>query len=127
LTSSTARTLPAPRPSRPRPVPKYFLKERASSKGWRGPPTSSTIRSSSASNIHRAPQAVAQKIEADRDNEDHGAGQGGNHGVQIDRGPQGVQHQPPFRLRRLGAEAEERQSGGEDHAHADQAGRVDEN
>ena len=46
--------------------------------------------------------------------------------IDVDRGAQRVQHQAPFRLRRLGAEAEKRQAGREDHADADQARRIDE-
>src|SRR6516225_11617568 len=75
--------------------------------------------------VHGAAQAVAQQIEADRHREDHGAGQRCDPWIDVDRGAQRVEHQAPFRLRRLGAEAEERLSGRENHRHRDQTGGVD--
>src|SRR3954466_3625309 len=70
LTSSTARTTP-PRPNRLPPTAKCLLSPLTASIGCRGPPTSGTGASTSASDIHRTPHAVAQQVEADRHGEDH--------------------------------------------------------
>src|ERR1043165_7560191 len=125
LTSSTARTTPA-LPMKPPRTGKCLLIARTSSSGCCGPPTSSAGASTSGPDIHRAPHSVAQEGEADRHDEDHRTGQGCDPRIDVDRGAQRVEHQAPFGLGRLGAEAEEGQSRGEDHAHADQAGRIDE-
>src|SRR5215212_9585316 len=105
FTSSTARTTPA-LPMKPPRTGKCLLSARTSRSGFCGPPTSATGAKTSASDIHRAPHSIAQEIEADRHHEDHRAGQGRDPRIGVDRGPQRVEHQAPFGLRRLGAEAE---------------------
>src|SRR4051794_11040933 len=125
LTSSTARTTPV-LPMNPPRTGKCLLIPRTSRSGCCGPPTSATGASVSGPDIHRTPHAVAQQIETDRDDEDHRAGQRRDPGIDVDRRTQRVQHEPPFGLRRLGAQTEERETGGEDHAHADETSRIDE-
>src|SRR5882757_2719849 len=116
-TSSTARTvLRAPKKS-PR-TGKCLVRPLTCNSGCAAPPTSSIFASSSTDglvwfiasvpDVHGAAHAVAEQIEADRHRKDHGAGQGRDPRIDIDRGAQRVEHQPPFRLRRFGAEAEER-------------------
>src|SRR6202008_651271 len=124
LTSSTARTTPA-LPRKPLRTGKCFESARTSRSGCCGPPTSFTGARTSASDIHCAPHAVAEEIEADRNDEDHRAGQRRDPRIDVDRGAHRVEHQAPFGLGRLGAEPKEREAGGENHAHADQARRID--
>src|SRR5262245_34511842 len=72
LTASTARTTP-PWPNSPPPSLKCLLSARTSSIGCCGPPTSATGLRVSGADIHCAPQAVAEQVEADRYDEDHHA------------------------------------------------------
>src|ERR1700753_1882761 len=134
-TSSTARTVLRALNSSPR-TGKCLVSPTTCNRGCAAPPTSSTGSSlstvklasfmASVPDIHGAAHTVAQQVETDRHRKDHHAGQCRDPGVDVDRRAQGIEHQSPFRLRRLGAKAEERQTGGEDHRHRDQAGRVDE-
>src|SRR6516164_5192801 len=122
-TSSTARTV-LRAPNSPPRTGKCLVSPLTLSSGCAAPPRSSIGSSLSAKvivaliasvpDIHRAAHAVAQEIEADRDREDHHAGQCRNPWIDVDRGAQRVEHQSPFGLRRFGAEAEKRQDGGED-------------
>src|ERR1700722_13463552 len=117
-TSSTARTVLRAENSSPR-TGKCLVSPVTCNSGCAAPPTASTGLSistvapvwfiASVPDIHRAAHAVAEQVEADRHREDHAAGQRCDPRIDIDRGAQRVEHQPPFRLRRLGAEAEERQ------------------
>src|SRR6185295_16108578 len=123
-TSSTARTVLRGLNRSPR-TGKCLVRPVTCSSGCATPPTSSMgARSStdglvsfiaSVPDVHGTAHAVAEQIEADRDPKDHHAGQRGHPRVDVDRGAQRVEHQAPFRFRRLGAEAEERQAGSEDH------------
>src|SRR5712671_3719753 len=118
-TSSTARTVLRLLKRSPR-TGKCFVKPSTCSSGCAAPPRSSTGSSISSEAavwfmasipyVHGAAHAIAQQVEADRHREDHDAGQGRHPRIDIDRGSQGVEHQPPFRLRRLGAQAQERQA-----------------
>src|ERR1700704_2982338 len=117
-TSSTARTvlLLLNRPPR---TGKCFVRPLTCSSGCAAPPMSSTGSSMSIAgliwfialvpDVHGAAHAVAEQVEADRDREDHRAGKRCHPRIDVDRGAQRVEHQAPFRLRRLGAEAEKRQ------------------
>src|SRR5882724_2975541 len=133
-TSSTARTVFRALKRSPR-TGKCFVRPETCNSGCAAPPTSSIFSSSSTGlvslmasvpDIHGAAHAVAEQVEADRYRKDHGAGQRCDPWVDIDRGAQRVEHQPPFRLRRFGTQTEERKSGRKDHRHRDQAGGVDE-
>src|SRR5262245_44287977 len=102
-TSSTARTVLRLLNSSPR-TGKCFVRPVTCSSGCAKPPRSSTGSSMSTDiaaplilipDVHRAAHAVAQEIEADRHRKDHHAGQRGDGRVDVDRGTQGVQHQPP--------------------------------
>src|SRR5260221_7985721 len=135
-TLSTARTVLRALNKSPR-TGKCFVNPLTCSSGCAAPPRSSIGSSSltdpavsfmtSVPDIHGAAHAVAEQIEADRYRKNHGAGQGRHPRIDVDRGAQGVEHQPPFRLRRFCPQAEERQAGGENHRYRDQAGGVDEN
>src|SRR3954451_7570515 len=115
-TSSTARTVLL-LPNRPPRTGKCLVRLLTCSNGCAAPPRSSIGSSmsvvasvwltASAPDIHRAAHAVAQQVEADRHRKDHRARERRDPGVDVDRGAQRIEHQPPFRLRRLGAEAEE--------------------
>src|SRR5256885_7811065 len=134
-TLSTARTVLRALNRSPR-TGKCFVSPSTCNNGCAAPPTSSTGSSISIGalvfamalvpDVHGAAHAVAQQVEADRYREDHDAGERRDPGIDIDRGAQRVEHQAPFRLRRLCAEAEERQAGGKDHRHRDQPGGVNE-
>src|SRR6266849_8999269 len=133
-TSSTARTVLRALNRSPR-TGKCFVRPMTCSSGWATPPRSSSGSSISIDavsfmalvpDVHGAAHSVAEKVEADRHREDHDAGQCRHPWIDIDRGAQGVEHQTPFRLRRLGAEAEKRQARRQDHRHRDQAGGVNE-
>src|SRR6476619_1384689 len=134
-TSSTARTVLRALNRSPR-TGKCLVSPLTCSSGCAAPPTSATGSSSSTDglvsliasvpDVHGAAHAVAQEVEADRYRKDHDAGQRRHPGIDIDCGAQRVQHQAPFRLRRLGAETKERKPGGEDHRHRDQTRGVDE-
>src|SRR5882757_3512827 len=114
-TSSTARTVLWGLNRSPR-TGKCLVRPVTCSSGCAAPPTSATGSSSSTDglvsliasvpDVHGAAHAVAEQIEADRYRKDHDARQRRHPRVDIDRGAQRVQHQTPFRLRRLGAEAE---------------------
>src|SRR5271165_6387736 len=128
-TSSTARTvLRAPKKS-PR-TGKCFVKPLTCRSGCAAPPTSSIGSSFSTARfvsvmasvpyIHGRAQAVAEQVEADRDRKDHRARQRRHPRIDVDRGAQRVEHQPPFRLRRLRAQTKERETCGEDHRDRDQ-------
>src|SRR5476649_1446788 len=118
-TSSTARTvlLLLNRPPR---TGKCLVRPLTCSSGCAAPPRSSTGSSmsiavlvsfmASVPDVHGAAHAVAKQVEADRDRKDHRARKGCYPRIDVDRSAQRVQHQAPFRLRRLGAEAEERQA-----------------
>src|SRR5689334_5637501 len=73
-TSSTARTTLLA-PNQPVLNPKCLTRFCTCSSGCAGPPISLAGTRLSASDIHRTPQAVAQEVEADRNDEDHRAGQ----------------------------------------------------
>src|SRR5688572_21707634 len=108
-TPSTARTTPLlPLPRSPLLPPKCLVSPRTSSSGVPRPPRSRPVRSGGAPMIIAGPPwRRAERLA-------------------VDRGAQRVEHQPPFRLGRLHAEAEEGEAGGEDHRDADQARRIDE-
>src|SRR5258707_13216499 len=116
-TSSTARTVLRLLKRSPR-TGKCFVSPLTCSSGCAAPPRSSIGSSlstdgliwfmASVPDVHGAAHAVAEQVEADRNRENHGAGQRRHPRIDIDRGPQRVQHQAPFRLRRLCPEAEER-------------------
>src|SRR3954447_5209369 len=133
-TLSTARTVLRALKRSPR-TGKCLVKPLTCSSGCAAPPTSSIFSSTSTDvvsfiasvpDVHGAAHAIAEQVEADRHREDHGAGQGRDPWIDVDRGAQRVEHQPPFRLRWFGAEAEKRKTGGEDHRHRDQTGGIDE-
>src|ERR1700681_4400201 len=115
-TSSTARTVLRLAKSSPR-TGKCFVNPLTCSSGCAAPPRSSIGSSSltdaavsfmtSVPDIHGAAHGVAEQIEADRYRKNHGAGQGRDPRIDVDRGAQRVEHQAPFRLRRFCAEAEE--------------------
>src|ERR1700732_4349463 len=123
-TSSTARTVLRALNRSPR-TGKCLVNPLTWSSGCAAPPRSSTGSSSSTDgviwfiasvpDVHGAAHSVAEQVEADRDREDHGAGQCCHPWIDVDRGAQRVEHQAPFRLRRLCAEAEKRKPGGQDH------------
>src|SRR5450755_900020 len=130
-TSSTARTVLRLLNRSPR-TGKCFVSPLTYSSGCAAPPRSSigsSISTASLStdglilfmasvpDVHGAAHAVAEQVEADRHRENHGARQRRHPWIDIDRGAQRVEHQAPFRLRRFGAEAEERQAGGQNHRH----------
>src|SRR6266536_430747 len=121
-TSSTARTVLRGLNRSPR-TGKCLVRPLTCSSGCAAPPMSSTGSSMptgvltaliSVPYVHGAAHAVAQQVEADRDREDHRTGQRRHPRIDVDRGAQRVEHQPPFRLRRFCAETEEREAGGED-------------
>src|SRR3954471_1886520 len=134
-TSSTARTVLL-LPNRPPRTGKCFVRPSTCSSGCAAPPTSFTGSSmsiaglvsfiASVPDVHGAAHAVAEQVEADRNCKDHRAGKRRHPRIDIDRGAQRVEHQAPFRLRRFGAETEERQAGGQDHRHRNETGGVDE-
>src|SRR5581483_6936799 len=134
-TSSTARTVLRAEKNSPR-TGKWLVRPLNCSRGWATPPISSIGASfstvpivsvmTSVPYVHGRAHAVADEVEADRDRKDHHAGQRRHPRIDIDRGAQRVEHQPPFRLRRFCAQAQELQAGGEDHRHRDQTGGVDE-
>src|SRR5271156_2493619 len=134
-TSSTARTVLRTLNRSPR-TGKCLVSPTTCKSGCAAPPTSSIGFSismgalswfiASVPDVHGAAHAVAEQVEADRYREDHAAGQSGDPRIDIDRGAQRIEHQAPFRLRRLGAEAEERQARRQDHRYRDQPGGVDE-
>src|SRR3954468_6925726 len=115
-TSSTARTvlLLLNRPPR---TGKCLVRPLTCNSGCAAPPTSSTGSSmsidglvsfmASVPDVHGATHAVAEQVETDRDGKDHRSGQRRHPWIDVDRGAQRVQHQAPFRLRWLGAEAKE--------------------
>src|ERR1700709_2269404 len=117
-TSSTARTvlLLANKPPR---TGKCLVKPLTWSSGCAAPPMSSTGSSmsidglvslmASVPDVHGAAHAIAEQVEADRDRKDHRSRQRCDPRIDVDRSAQRVEHQTPFRLRRLGAETEERQ------------------
>src|ERR1700730_9412696 len=131
-TSSTARTVLRLLNRSPR-TGKCLVKPLTCNNGCAAPPRSSTGASmsigeliwfmASVPDVHRAAHAVAEQIEADRDRKDHDARQGRHPWIDVDRGAQRIEHQTPFRLRRFGAEAEERKARRQDHRHRDQTGR----
>src|SRR4051794_4584461 len=135
-TLSTARTVLRAPKSSPR-TGKCLVSPLTCSNGWAAPPMSSIGFSistcglssliTSVPDVHGAAHAVAKQVETDRDRENHGPRQRGHPRIDIDRGAQRVEHQAPFRLRRLGAEAEKREAGRKDHRDRDQAGGVDKN
>src|SRR3954471_24184271 len=131
-TSSTARTVLL-LPNSPPRTGRCFVKPSTWSSGCAAPPRSSTGSSMSTApisfmlsipDVHGAAHPVAEQVEADRDREDHRAGQRRYPWIDVDRGTKRIQHQAPFRLRRFCPEAKERQPGGQDHRHRDQAGGV---
>src|ERR1700709_1344631 len=113
-TSSTARTVLL-LPNRPPRTGKCFVRPATCSSGCAAPPRSSIGSSmsiaglisfmASVPDIHGAAHAVAEQVEADGYREDHRPGQCGHPWVDVDRGAQRIEHQPPFRLRRFGSEA----------------------
>src|SRR5579871_1097281 len=112
-TSSTARTVLRALKRSPR-TGKCLVSPFTCSSGCAAPPTSSIGSSRVITlipDVHGRAHAVTEQVEADRNRKDHGAGQSRDPRVDVDRGTQGIEHQPPFRLRWLGAEAEERQAG----------------
>src|ERR1700681_5043980 len=135
-TSSTARTVLRLLNSSPR-TGKCFVRPLTWSSGCAAPPRSSIGSSNwtagvisfmaSVPDVHGAAHAVAEQVEADRYRENHRAGQRRHPWIDIDRGAQCVEHQTPFRLRRLCSETEKRQARGKDHRYRDQTGGVDEN
>src|SRR3954462_7565642 len=98
-TSSTARTvsLLANRPPR---TGKCLVRPLTCSNGCATPPRSSSFSSisgnglvwfiTSVPDVHGAAHAVAEQVEADRDREDHDAGQRRHPRIDIDRGAQRV-------------------------------------
>src|SRR4030095_4951703 len=134
-TSSTARTVLRGLNRSPR-TGKCFVRPVTCSNGCAAPPTSATGSSSSTDglvsliasvpDVHGAAHAVAEQVETDRYRKDHDARQRGHPWIDIDRGAQRVQHQAPFRLRRLCTQAKKREARGEDHRHRDQSRRIDE-
>src|SRR6476469_8919512 len=112
-TSSTARTVLRLLNRSPR-TGKCFVSPLTCSSGCAAPPRSSTGSSNSTDavvsfmvsipDVHGAAQAVAEQVEADRYREDHGAGQRCHPWIDIDRGTQRVEHQPPFGLGRFGTQ-----------------------
>src|ERR1700736_853401 len=123
-TSSTARTVLL-LPNSPPRTGKCLVRPLTCSSGCAAPPRSwigSSISidrliffMASVPDIHRTAHAVAEQVKTDRHRKNHYTGKCSNPRVHINRGTQRVQHQAPFRLRRLGAKAEERQSGRKDH------------
>src|SRR6266403_3459052 len=123
-TLSTARTVFRALNRSPR-TGKCLVRPATCNNGCAAPPTSSIFSSSSTDglislmasvpDVHGAAHAVAKQVEADRYRKDHGAGQCRDPWVDVDRCAQRVEHQAPFRLRRFGAEAEERETGGQNH------------
>src|ERR1700730_18328691 len=116
-TLSTARTVLRALNRSPR-TGKCFVSPLTWSSGCAAPPTSSTGASistdvlasliASIPDVHGAAHAVAEQIEADRDREDHGAGQRCDPGIDIDRGAQRIEHQAPFGFRRFCPQSQER-------------------
>src|SRR6202158_5388525 len=114
-TSSTARTVLRALKRSPR-TGKCFVSPLTCSSGCAAPPRSSIGSSistdapvsfmASIPDVHGAAHSVAEQVEADRHCEDHGAGQCRHPWIDVDRGTQRVEHQAPFRLRRLGSKAE---------------------
>src|SRR6266581_729025 len=102
-TSSTARTVLRLLKRSPR-TGKCFVNPSTCSSGCAAPPRSSTGSSKSTDaavsfmasvpDVHGATQAIAEQVEADRHREDHDAGQCRHPWIDIDRGAQGVEHQP---------------------------------
>src|SRR5271169_3234385 len=122
-TSSTARTVLRALNRSPR-TGKCLVKPLTWSSGCAAPPRSSTGSSSSTDgviwliaalvpDIHGAAHSVAEQVEADRYRKDHGAGQCRDPGIDVNRRAQRIEHQAPFRLRRLRPEAEEGKPGGQ--------------
>src|ERR1700739_60157 len=114
-TLSTARTVLRAENRSPR-TGKCLVSPFTCSSGCAAPPTSSIGASfsivsvvpvmASVPYVHGRAHAVAEQVEADRDRKDHHARQRRHPWIDIDRGAQRVEHQAPFRLRRLGAETE---------------------
>src|SRR5579883_1274077 len=115
-TSSTARTVLRAEKKSPR-TGKCLVRPLTCSSGCAAPPTSSigasiptvsaTSLMASVPYVHGRAHTVAKQVETDRDRKDHHPRQCRHPRIDVDRGAQRVEHQPPFRLRRLGAEAEE--------------------
>src|SRR3984957_12088175 len=113
-TSSTARTVLRALNRSPR-TGKCFVSPLTCSSGCAAPPRSSIFSRmsmavsfiASVPDVHGAAHSVAEQVEADRYRKDHGAGQRRHPWVDIDRGAQRIEHQTPFRLRRLCPETKE--------------------
>src|SRR3954452_3876240 len=113
-TLSTARTVLRALNRSPR-TGKCFVNPSTCNSGCAAPPTSSTgcsisigalvFSMSLVPDVHRAAHAIAEQVETDRYRKNHDAGKRRHPRIDIDRGAQRVEHQAPFRLRRLGAEA----------------------
>src|SRR3954463_10201153 len=111
-TLSTARTVLREANSPPR-TGKCLVSPVTCNSGCAAPPRSLTGSNmsigwlktviASIPDVHRAAHAVAEQVETDRDGEDHGAGQRRHPWIDVDRGAQRIEHQSPFRLRRLGS------------------------
>src|SRR3954447_11766204 len=134
-TSSTARTVLVA-PNRSPRTGKCLVRPLTCSSGCATPPRSSILSSASAvelivigsiPDVHRAAHAIAEQVKADRYCKDNQTWQRRHPRIDVNRRAQGVEHQPPFRLRRLGPEAEERQARGQNHGNRYQPGRIDEN
>src|ERR1700761_6221533 len=118
-TSSTARTVLRAENKSPR-TGKCLVSPVTCNNGCAAPPTSSIGLSvlmaafvsviASVPDIHRAAHAVAEQVKTDRDREDHRTGQCRDPRIDIDRGAQRVEHQAPFRLRRLCPKAKKRKA-----------------
>src|SRR6267142_2739524 len=99
-TSSTARTVLRALKRSPR-TGKCLVRPLTCNSGCAAPPTSSIFSNSSTDglvsiiasvpDVHGAAHAVAEQIEADRHRKDHGAGQGCDPRIDIDRGAQRVE------------------------------------
>ena len=133
---SRRRRPPAPPRACPishvRVPPKCLTRPRTDSSGWAGPPRSRAAPSAPGQVAIMPFTSIAERKPSDRRLNEIEVmkiitpGSAATVGLHVDRRAQRVQHQAPFRLRRLGPEAEERQARRQDHRHADQAGRVDE-
>src|ERR1700730_12970205 len=123
-TSSTARTVLRLLNRSPR-TGKCFVSPLTWSSGCAAPPRSSIGSSLSTDglisimaavpDVHGAAHAVAEQVVADRQRKNHDSVYRRHPRIDIDRGAQRFEHQAPFRLRRFGPEAEERQACRQDH------------
>src|SRR5258708_37799604 len=118
-TSSTARKVLRLLKRSPR-TGKCFVSPLTCNSGCAAPPRSSIGSSmstckagsfmTSVPDVHGAAHAVAEQIEADRHGKNHGAGQGRDPRVDVERGAHRVEHHAPFPLRRFCPQPEDRQA-----------------